>query len=95
MLKKWPFTLVFTSFFVFFLNKLLPIVFKVAGKYDFNEVVAMDLDQLDPNVYYIHFTDLFSKYGRAVIINKTPNTFINFYITMDLEFWSALENNNG
>ena len=49
---------------------------------EFNEVVAMDLHQLKPSVYYIHFIDLFSRYSRAAIIyDKSPRTIIASFIS--------------
>ena len=49
---------------------------------EINEVVAMDLHQLKPSVYYIHFIDLFSRYSRAAIIyDKLPRTIIASFIS--------------
>ena len=37
---------------------------------EFNGCVAMDLHQLEPNVWYIHFIDEFSRYSAAFVIRK-------------------------
>ena len=37
---------------------------------DFNQCVAMDLHQLGPNLWYIHFIDEFTRYSNAIVIRK-------------------------
>ena len=41
-----------------------------------NDVVAMDLHQLMPNLWYFHMIDEFSRYSRAVIIHSKHSSVI-------------------
>ena len=44
---------------------------------DFNETVALDLKQFDPNLYILHMIDHLSRYSSACVIkNKRKETIV-------------------
>ena len=44
----------------------------------FNQVIAMDLKQFRPGIYFLHFIDLFTRYSLAKVIRrKLPEVIIN------------------
>ena len=44
----------------------------------FNQVVAMDLKQFRPGIYFLHFIDLFTRYSLAKVIRrKLPEVVVN------------------
>ena len=43
---------------------------------DFNQIVALDLHELDHNIYYLHVIDLFSRLSAAAIIRRKDSQVI-------------------
>ena len=61
-------------------TKARPVVCLPMAK-KFSDVVAMDLKQFH-NVYFTHFTDLFTRYSKAQVIpRKTPQAVVKAFIT--------------
>ena len=52
---------------------------------DFNQTVAMDLHQLEPNLWYIHVIDEFTRYSNANLIRNKDASFKAF-----LKCWISL-----
>ena len=54
---------------------------------EFNETVALDLHELDSNLYYTHFIDHFTRLsGAAIIRSKDPGIVLNKF----LQHWVSL-----
>ena len=54
---------------------------------EFNETVALDLYELDSNLYYAHFIDHFTRLsGAAIIRSKDPGIVLNKF----LQHWVGL-----
>ena len=48
---------------------------------NFNEMVAVDLHQLDENLWYLHFMDELSRFSNGVVIkSKQPNAIIKNFL---------------
>ena len=54
---------------------------------DFNDTIAMDLHQLEQNIWYLHLIDEFSRFSNAVIIKSKSTELI---IKMVLKYWISL-----
>ena len=50
-------------------------------------MIAMDLHQLGPNLWYLHLIDEFSRFSNAVIIKSKSTDII---IKMFLKYWISL-----
>ena len=48
---------------------------------DFNQVVAMDLHEIDHNLYYLHISDVFSRLSAAAVIRrKDPQVIVDKFM---------------
>ena len=62
----------------------LTVVLPKANYY--NDTVAMGLHQLGPNLWYLHFTDKFSRFSNVIIKSKSTNIIIKIF----LKYWVSL-----
>ena len=53
---------------------------------EFNETVALDLHELDSNLYYFHFDHFTTLSGAAIIRSKDPGIVLNKF----LQHWVSL-----
>lgn len=54
---------------------------------EFNEVVAMDLHELGPSLWYLHFIDLFTRYSAATLITSKRASVI---VQKFLQIWISV-----
>ena len=56
----------------------------------FNETVAVDLHQLEKNLWYLHMIDEFTRFSAgAIITSKEPKVFEGIYQKLDWNFWKS------
>ena len=59
---------------------------------DFNQIVALDLHELDKNLYYLHVIDLFSRLSAASIIrSKNPEVITNEFMKIWVGIYGSPE----
>ena len=57
---------------------------------DFNETVAVDLHELQPNVYYLHIIDIFTRFSSGAIIKtKQADEFVKQFLKCWISVYGA------
>ena len=66
---------------------------------DFNETVAVDLHQLEKNLWYLHIIDEFTRFSMgAIMTSKRPSEFVQKFITNWISIFGSpkrLQSDNG